>query len=948
MFDEQPNTHVTRPDRGMTLTELLIAVSIMGLIAAVLATSIIVTLRQHDNTEGRLNVARAEQNVSMWIPADLSSADTVDTNPGATPCGNPVCDGIDLSNGSNVLQLTWSEVLDDGGIKTTTVSYNFYQAPDGTFELRRIECVTAGGGWDCSSNVVLRDLPGPPGTEGFTPGAAHGADACMHDEWVPNPAYPSDPPGAPAQIQVTVGTTACTRPTWVIVVSEPLEPCAGLTDQALLECEGDPSDPVGEVKDANRVVVSINGGGDGDGAGGGVNQVSITAGGTVRRTIPADSLLGAPTFVEARSRCGGPITLIIDQSTSIPSDGRTQVKNAARAFVETLQGTPTQIQVVEFDTRTDVLGGGWHHYYDMTVQADWEALKSAISAMSFGGDTNWEDALYRTFYAQNGSTPQIVPETVVFFTDGVPTVDRAMGTTYRATGSSLQALPLPYTNPPWPSHQGGVYHQGSYNRAEYIAAKVRAEQREYVRLIGVGVGGVNDPQTWITNPGAGYVTVWERGYVRYKQIADSWQSRLDFERATGFESKVDYERRTKTWSGGKWKYGSWQDTDAVTYHNAQGGYEYRNNGSRNNWYDVSEAVYDAYRSDGEYQAVDWVDQTPSQYAAGQPGAPSKYHINGPYRSWYNVTAEEFAKHAPPSGTGPRFGTSSDWRPATQETWISKATYDANVGADPTHYVDTGVTTYISVSQAKDFQVVSAQGTPTDQYRLTKTYPSTPPAGGYTGYDSPLTELPKPTGGKILARMIAGSDLGIPYVPDPDGSGPKTDNAEIANMYLLGATDWSLLPGALRTVALGECGGTLTVSTRKASGGNVADPVVYENSAAFDSSGELVSNFKPSTVTTNAAFANRTLDFSVPGGTFITAELRPQASSTMLRYNPGGWACRAGATPLVQGTDFEVFDIPITITSTDGTQTTELSGWTGVRIKIEANKAVSCVLTLTPK
>ena len=38
-------------------------------------------------------------------------------------------------------------------------------------------------------------------------------------------------------------------------------------------------------KDANRVIVTINGGGDSDGAGGGINQISITAGGTVRREI---------------------------------------------------------------------------------------------------------------------------------------------------------------------------------------------------------------------------------------------------------------------------------------------------------------------------------------------------------------------------------------------------------------------------------------------------------------------------------------------------------------------------------------------------------------------------------------------------------------------------------------------------------------------------------------
>ena len=97
-------------DGGMTLPELLIAISMMGLLVTVLSSAVIVTLRQQDNTEGRLNVAQAEQAISMWIPADLSSANVVDTSPDATPCGASVCDGIDLSSGSNVVMMSWEDV----------------------------------------------------------------------------------------------------------------------------------------------------------------------------------------------------------------------------------------------------------------------------------------------------------------------------------------------------------------------------------------------------------------------------------------------------------------------------------------------------------------------------------------------------------------------------------------------------------------------------------------------------------------------------------------------------------------------------------------------------------------------------------------------------------------------------------------------------------------------
>ena len=52
----------------MSMPELLISVVILGLISAVLSSAMIVTLRLQDNAEGRLNVARSEQAVSMFLP----------------------------------------------------------------------------------------------------------------------------------------------------------------------------------------------------------------------------------------------------------------------------------------------------------------------------------------------------------------------------------------------------------------------------------------------------------------------------------------------------------------------------------------------------------------------------------------------------------------------------------------------------------------------------------------------------------------------------------------------------------------------------------------------------------------------------------------------------------------------------------------------------------------
>ncbi|MSW21192.1 MAG: prepilin-type N-terminal cleavage/methylation domain-containing protein, partial [Actinobacteria bacterium] len=75
------------PDRGMTLVELLVSVAVLGIVGSVVAAAVIIVFRQIGNTQGRTEVARSEQNVSLWLPADLSSAESVDTKPESTPCG---------------------------------------------------------------------------------------------------------------------------------------------------------------------------------------------------------------------------------------------------------------------------------------------------------------------------------------------------------------------------------------------------------------------------------------------------------------------------------------------------------------------------------------------------------------------------------------------------------------------------------------------------------------------------------------------------------------------------------------------------------------------------------------------------------------------------------------------------------------------------------------------
>ena len=795
MSDHSSNTRVrgTRlRDGGMTLPELLIAISMMGLLMTVLSSAVVVTLRQQDNTEGRLNVAQAEQAISMWIPADLSSASVVDTSPDATPCGASTCDGIDLSAGSNVLMLSWEDDDGSGVVTRTNVSYHFAPSGDGqTFELSRVECVDAGSGWSCSSRVVLRDLPGPPGGEPFVPGVANLGN-CL-----------------------PVGTVACTRPDWVIIVSEPLAPDAVSEDQVANETDR---------KDANRVIVSINGGGDVEGAGGGINQISITAGGTVRTSIDANSVQGAPSFTEAFSRCGGPMTLVVDESGSI-GGAIGDVRTGVRRFVEALAGTPVKLQVVRFDSRSSVLGSSdWHRYFDMTNQADVDALLSAIEGLRSNGGTNWEDGLFRTFYQADGSTAPVIPETVVFFTDGVPTWERLAR---RADPGVVPPLPAP-PGAPWPSANGYDYNQVAFNRADFIANQFRRS----VRMIGVGVGGgIERSSDWIVDPGAGYRTVLERG--SYSHVRDS------------LEYFARYQKKDSS-------NGPWYWVDKSTYQNARSN---RRNDTRS-WNTVTEAQYraaDLRTSDDSDDGL--------YFAMGQtPVSTAEYNANSSnpaYRSVAKVWSD-----------GP------DW-----EVWTASQTGSSS------------------------------------HYRSSKLYNSPP----YTGFDPAVTARTR--NDVILARLISGNDNGTPAVWD----GTSYTNNEIADMYVL--PQWSQFSTAMEEIALGECGGTLTLQT-KLGGGAAPDPVRYQNSAVTDSSGTPL-DLEPTVVTTNQQFVTGTFDFPIPNGQFVTVDVLPQNYSELTGYTPGAWTCRAGNADRA----FDLIDIP------------DAGAWKGIRVRVAANEAVSCSLSV---
>lgn len=78
----EPDQAPTR-DAGTTFPEVIVTVVVLSMLVAVMSSALVVTMRQRDNTEGRVNVAAAEQSIGLRLPNDLASAASATRNEGS-------------------------------------------------------------------------------------------------------------------------------------------------------------------------------------------------------------------------------------------------------------------------------------------------------------------------------------------------------------------------------------------------------------------------------------------------------------------------------------------------------------------------------------------------------------------------------------------------------------------------------------------------------------------------------------------------------------------------------------------------------------------------------------------------------------------------------------------------------------------------------------------------
>ncbi|MEZ5076936.1 MAG: VWA domain-containing protein [Solirubrobacterales bacterium] len=114
-------------------------------------------------------------------------------------------------------------------------------------------------------------------------------------------------------------------------------------------------------------------------------------------------------------RCGSNVILVLDESGSIKSSGATgQVRDAARAFLDSLSGTGSQVAIIDFSSsaRRQV------DYTTVTPDSIHQTFQPYLAThYKPSGFTNWEDAFFRT----QELNAQRRADLVVFITDGDPT-----------------------------------------------------------------------------------------------------------------------------------------------------------------------------------------------------------------------------------------------------------------------------------------------------------------------------------------------------------------------------------------------------------------------------------------------------------------------------------------------------------------------------------------------
>ena len=748
-------------------------------------------------------------------------------------------------------------------------------------------------------------------------------------------------------------------------------------------------------------------GGDVAGAGGGEDRITLSAGGTDREAdLGTNTFSDPPSFGATRSRCGGNFAMLVDTSGSIDKpNGADQpsvpnmasVRAGILAFIDSFAGSPIKLEIVRFSSTASTLGAvagpttgdGWSRYYDMLVDADVAHLKAQVATLTSTGGTNWEDGMFRVFKNRDGTVQSTLPDTLIFFTDGIPTRSRLDSTSSTPLAPAVvdpDDIGLPVAN-------GGSYNQVSWNRTWRIARDYYADVD---RFIGVYIG--NDTtgtsnwltqgagyhlenfirgfhQTWdrghhLENFQRGYRNTWDRGYrlsnpqrgyhleyqrattgIRYERYSSGWKSsnvgwtgstyNYASSNLTNLESDNWRTRITGTPGGWVTMTSVGAKTPLILYNQSN----LTGNTDESDGYRIAKvysAPYDAYESVSDATFIAGNSGLPGTIA---PGWTASVLYTAPFSYWGATTQSAYngGNTTGDASDGWRLNTLysapySAWESVTEAAYVANnSTADNSDGWTASTVYTAPFSSWVSVSQA-DFNSGNSTPDALDGWRVSEVYsapytgwvPTTEAlftanntaTGNGDGWDATkvytqpytfresVSSVPK-LNSEIIGRIVS-EGANVPAVL----AGGEYTNAEVADLYV--ETDWSKFAVALNSVALAECGGTITVQTRVGTAA-AADPFTYLYSV----------NSK--TATTSAVYRSGTFEIDLAGGAAATGDISPLNLSGIDKYEPVGWSCKSAGV-----------NHPFTTTPIPN------SPWSKITLTVSPNQAVSCIQTVKLK
>ncbi len=166
-------------------------------------------------------------------------------------------------------------------------------------------------------------------------------------------------------------------------------------------------------------------------------SASCTPGGTNSERLTKNDFIRVTTGFpnpSLQAGCGLHVMLVLDRSGSINSTAAAQVRGATRSFLEALNGTGSQVGIIDF-ADTAALRVNYTPVTDVTMHA----FDDYLAHYTTGGTTNWQ-AAFDQVAAANGRGP--VADLVVFITDGDPNTYNSGTTTRYLSNAEGDVRPL--------------------------------------------------------------------------------------------------------------------------------------------------------------------------------------------------------------------------------------------------------------------------------------------------------------------------------------------------------------------------------------------------------------------------------------------------------------------------------------------------------------------------